>query len=79
MKTLVFVLVVVPIGIVISPLVAILSGVSSFFMSFLTYWHGISTSYWKAKPSTEHDVVHQETQDVWAKHVERMNEKNKLN
>jgi catechol-2,3-dioxygenase len=79
MKTLVFVLVVMPVGIVISPFVAILAGVSSFFMSFLTYWHHIVTNYW-AKPAPKCTYTPpEEVADIWEEHVKRLKEKNKLN
>jgi len=79
MKTLVFVLVVLPVGIIISPFVAILAGVSSFFISFLTYWNHIVTNYW-AKPAPEPTYTPpEEVADIWEEHIKRLNEKNKLN
>jgi hypothetical protein len=79
MKTLVFVLVVMPVGIVISPFVAILAGVSSFFMSFLTYWNHIVINYWTKPAPKSTYTPPEEVADIWEEHVKRLKEKNKLN
>lgn len=75
MKTLIFALVIVPIGIVMSLLVALLAGVGSFFYALIGYWNGVYTNYWKKSEPKPQEI----DEDIWARHIKNLEEKNKQN
>lgn len=73
-KVLVFVLAIVPMGLIVSPLLAILLGIIVTCRSFADYWEGVITQWFGADPTNRDE---NSTEGVWERYQRELDEKNK--